>query len=191
MRYISITLAGLFVSAALFTSCTCHKQVSEPAPSAFKPPPAGFHASGPNITPPMRLAAPKVTPGRKAPPAQVAAAEPASTPPADVPADFPEDVPIYKDAALAQVQNLANDAHNVIFRTAAPITDVYAFYRERMTKAGWKVTQHVQRSTHAFISFKKGDMIANMTFAEDPKNPGKQVIAIMYEQEKPLEFEPF
>jgi hypothetical protein len=29
------------------------------------------------------------------------------------------------------------------------------------------------------------------TIAEDPQNPGKQVIAVMYEQEQPLEFDEF
>jgi hypothetical protein len=60
-----------------------------------------------------------------------------------------------------------------------------------MAKNGWQMTQQVQRSTHAFISFKKGAMIANLTVAEDVQNPGKQVIAIMYEEEKPLDFDEF
>jgi len=41
------------------------------------------------------------------------------------------------------------------------------------------------------MSFKKGDMVANVTIAEDPKNPGQQILAVMYEQEKPLDFDEF
>jgi hypothetical protein len=187
MRYTSIVASGVLLSAALFTSCTCHKDVSPPPSSSFEAPPSGFHASGAKITP-HAVEVVKATPAPQPTPAQVA--EPKPTP-ANLPADFPSDVPVYKDAALADVQNLANDAHNVIFRTGDTIPNVYRFYEDQMRKNGWQMTQQVQRSSHAFISFKKGDMIANLTIAEDVQNPGKQVIAIMYEQQKPLEFEEF
>src|SRR5262249_48866261 len=118
-------------------------------------------------------------------------AEAIPTPPAEVPKDFPQDVPIFKDASLAAVQDLANDAHNVVFQTNSPVPDVYKFYQERMTKSGWQVTQQFQRAEHAVLSFKKGNMIANLTVAQDARNPGKQVIAIMYEEQKPLDFDEF
>ena len=186
MRYASVVASGIILSAALFTSCTCHNEV-EPPPSAPFEAPKGFHASGVKITPrAMDVAA--STPAPKATPPQVAEAKPT---PANMPPDFPPDVPVYKDAALSDVQSLANDAHNVIFQTADTIPNVYHFYEDQMRKNGWQVTQQVQRSTHAFLSFKKGDMIANLTVSEDVHNPGKQVIAIMYEQQKPLEFDEF
>ena len=185
MRYASIVASGILLSAALFTSCTCLKEVTPPS-STFEAPPSGFHASGTKITPRVMEIA-KATPVAAPTPAQVA--EPKPT--ANMPSDFPPDVPVYKDASLSEVQDLANSAHNVIFRTADPIPNVYHFYEDQMRKNGWQVTQQVQRSTHAFISFKKGDMIANLTVAEDVQNPGKQVIAIMYEQQKPLDFEEF
>ena len=34
-------------------------------------------------------------------------------------------------------------------------------------------------------------MIANVTVAEDARKPGQQVIAIMYEEQKPLDFDEF
>lgn len=108
-----------------------------------------------------------------------------------MPADFPKDVPVFKDASLSQVQDLANNAHNVIFTTAAPVTDVSAFYQDKLTSAGWKVTQQFQRSNHAFVSFQKGNMIANITIAADERTPGQQLIAIMYEEQAPLDFDEF
>jgi len=187
MRYASIVGSGILLSAALFTSCTCQKEVSPPSSSTFSAPPSGFHASGTQSTPhAMELA--KSTPAVKETPRQMAEA---NATPKTMPPDFPTDVPVYKDASLSEVQDLANSAHNVIFKTADPIPSVYQFYQDQMTRNGWQVTQQLQRDTHAFISFKKGDMIANLTVAPDTKNPGKQVIAIMYEQQKPLEFEEF
>lgn len=187
MRYVSIAASAIILSATLFTSCTCHKDVTPPPMSTFGAPPAGFHASGLNITP-HAVEIAKSTPAVKETPPQVVQAKPT---PANMPADFPPDVPLYKDAALTDVQNLANNAHNVIFNTADTIPNVYHFYEDQMRKNGWQVTQQLQRSSHAFLSFKKGDMVANLTVAEDVSNPGKQVIAIMYEQQKPLDFEEF
>ena len=79
----------------------------------------------------------------------------------------------------------------MIFTTAAPVTDVSTFYQDKMTSGGWKVTQQFQRSNHAFLSFQKGNMIANVTIATDERNPGQQLIAIMYEEQKPLDFYEF
>jgi len=187
MRYASIVASGILLSAALFTSCTCHKEVSPPPSSTFEAPPSGFHASGMKITPHAKEIA-RSTPAVQETPPQVAQAKPT---PQNMPPDFPTDLPVYKDAALSEVQDLANSAHNVIFKTADPIPEVYRFYQDQMSRNGWQVTQQLQRDTHAFISFKKGDMIANLTVAPDLQNPGKQLIAIMYEQQKPLEFEEF
>jgi len=187
MRYVARGGASLLVAATLFSSCTCHKELSESTPRAFEAGTPGFRVSGAKVTPQARVQVLPATPAPTAP--QVAEASPA--PPVDLPSDFPQDVPVYKDAAVTQVQNLANNAHNVIFRTTAPVAEVYTFYENKMTASGWDVTQQVQRGSHAFISFRKGDLITNLTVAEDPQNPGKQVIAIMYEQERPLEFDEF
>lgn len=184
MRYTTIAASAMLLSG-VFASCTCHKEVAERGPSTFEAPPAGFHVSGSKITPPAPQGA-QTSPT----PARVAEA-PEPTPPADVPSDFPADVPIFKDAKLAQVQDLANNAHNVIFRTEKPVAEVFSFYEGQMQRNGWKVTQRVDRGAHAFISFRKGDMIANLTIAEDPQQAGKQIIAIMYEKEQPLPFEEF
>lgn len=188
MRYITTVATGTLLCAALFSSCTCHKQVSEPEASKFEAP-SGFHASGIKITPMRRVEAPAVTPVVPKTPEVVAQAQ--RTPPSEVPPDFPPDMPIYKDASISEIQDLANQAHNVVFKSADSVPDIYNFYYRQLSSKGWQVTQQVQREKHAFISFRKGDMIAHLTIAEDIRNPGKQVIAIMYEQEKPLPFEEF
>jgi hypothetical protein len=108
-----------------------------------------------------------------------------------VPASFPKDVPIFKDATLSQVQDLANEAHNVIFSTAAPVKEVSSYYRDKMKSTGWKVSEEFERSGHAFMKFEKGDMVANVSIVEDASQPGKQIIAIMYEQVQPLPFDEF
>ncbi|HEX7407579.1 MAG TPA: hypothetical protein VF515_08020 [Candidatus Binatia bacterium] len=192
MRYVMVAVSGVLLGAAVFSSCTCHQQVGQP-PDSFQEPPSGFHASGQKITPQMRVEVPTATPA-----ARVAATQPelaraaaTPTPPAEVPADFPKDVPIYKDAALARVQDLANNAHNVIFTTAAPVAEVFSFYQGKMTGAGWKIAEQFSRSGHAYMKFEKGSMVANLTVAEDVQNPGKQIIAIMYEEVQPLPFDDF
>jgi hypothetical protein len=184
MRYTTVT-TGVLLSAVVFSSCTCQKQLEQPR--SFQEPPGGFHAAKPG-QPDVRAQAPTVTPAAKATPAEVAAAP---NPPVPVPQDFPKDVPIFKDAVVAQVQDLANDAHNVIFHTAAPVAEVYSFYQQKMSQEGWQVAQQFEHADRSFVSFKKGNMIANLTIVEDTANPGQQVIAIMYEEQKPLEFEEF
>jgi len=194
MRKASVVGATLLLSTGLFSSCTCHnQQLSEPPP-ALQEKPSGFHAAAAK-TPVQRAQAATATPvvgvtPQEKPSPQMAGA-PSSTPPANIPADFPKDVPIFKDAAVSQVQDLANKAHNVIFTTAAPVSDVSAFYQQKLTTSGWKVTQQFERSNHAFMTFQKGNMIANVTVAEDVRNPGQQVIAIMYEEQQPAEFDDF
>ena len=187
MRYVCVVASSLVLGAAIFSSCTCHQQVSQPP--AFQEPPSGFHVAGPKVTPQMRVQAPTVTPAT--PPGPQVAAGPSPTPPGEVPADWPKDVPIYKDAALNRVQNLANNAHNVIFSTPDKIPNVTSFYQDKMTSAGWKITEQFQRENHAFFKFEKGNMVANVTVAQDVHNPGKQIIAIMYEEQQPLPFDEF
>ncbi len=113
-----------------------------------------------------------------------------TTPPA-LPDDFPKDIPVLEGAEVAQVQNLPNNAHNVIFMTDKPVPGITNFYRKKLEDAGWKLTQNAERANHAFVSFKRGKMIAHVQVAEDSRHPGKRVVAIMYEEEKPLPFEEF
>jgi hypothetical protein len=187
MRKLSVVVSGLLLGAAMFTSCTCQKQVGAPPPLTERKASGGFPAAMPKATPQGQAQQPEPTLPAEEP--QRAKLEPEVA--VELPEDFPADVPIFKDAKVARVFGLANNAQNVIFSTAAPVSDVTKFYRNQMEGSGWEITQQFQRGNHAFTTFRKGSLIANVTVAEDARNPGKQVIAIMYEEEQPLEFDEF
>jgi hypothetical protein len=163
------------------SSCTCQRS---------EPPEVTQESSGEDFKagkPPALADGVKATPAEKAEePEQVVS----GTPPA-LPEDFPKDIPVLEGAEVAQVQNLPNDAHNVIFMTDKALPGITNFYRKKLEDAGWKLTQNAERGNHAFVSFKRGNMIANIQVAEDSRYPGKRVVAIMYEEEKPLPFEDF
>lgn len=186
MRYVNVGMCGLLFGVLSMASCTCHKDVGSPT---FQEPPSGFHSAQSETKPGLHVKAPTVTPAKAAPEEVAAAGTP--TPAANLPADFPKEVPVYKDAAVSNVQDLANNAHNVVFSTSAPVAEVSDFYQTTMTRQGWKVTQEFHRAEHAFMTFEKGQMVANVTVSVDARNPGKQMIAIMYEERKPLEFDEF
>ena len=147
MRY-SVIATGMLLSTVVFASCTCHKDVAPPP--TFPERSTGFSVSGAKPSPKVAQAA-TPTPAAAAP--QMAQG-PTSTP-VQLPSDFPPDVPVFKDASVTQVQSLANNAHNVIFQTTAPVADVAKFYRDKMREGGWKATQEFQREQHAFASFSK------------------------------------
>jgi hypothetical protein len=186
MRYAKGVGTAILLSAVTFNSCTCEKDLPPPPSASVKESAPGFHGVQTNTTPaPQNAQAPTATPAQ---PPEVAAA-PTPTVVVNVPKDFP--LPVFEGAAVAQVQSLANNAQNVIFRSSAATNELYNFYQDKLTHDGWNVTQEFQRGSHAFMSSKKGDMVANVTITEDPKNPGQQLLVVMYEHEKPLDFDDF
>jgi len=191
MRHAKGVATAMLLSAVMFNSCTCEKD-TPPLPGAenMKGSTSGWSSVEANKTPsPQRQAqAPTATPPTSPTPQEVAVAA-TPTPAAEVPKDFP--VPVFPGASAQKDQELANGAHNVIFRSSAPADDLYNFYQDKLTHDGWQVTQQFQRGPHAFASFKKGDLVANVTIAEDPKNPGQHVLAIMYEHEQKIDFDEF
>ncbi|GIW44470.1 MAG: hypothetical protein KatS3mg077_1752 [Candidatus Binatia bacterium] len=176
-------VAGLALAMSM-SSCTCERAL----PPVPEPPHSGFaEREGAVVTasPPAQVA--KATPTPK-----VERAAESPTPAAvSLPEDFPADVPIYAGAKLEQVHDLPNNAHNVIFRAEGSVEDINRFYHEKLSQAGWNVTQQFARPNHAFMTYKKGNLIANVTIAEDARDPNQRVIAIMYEEEQPLPFEEF
>jgi len=175
-------VAALF-SVMVFSSCECKKDSAPIEESVFPERKVGFHVEKVIPSPMARID-----------PAERDAAEPAEAEEHDVPGlpdDFPAEVPLFEGAQLSQVQGLANNAHNVVFSTEAPVEQVHRFYHDEMTAKGWQVTQQFERGEHAFTTFKKGDVLMNLTVAEDASNPGKKVIAIMYEEVQPLPFDEF
>jgi hypothetical protein len=125
------------------------------------------------------------------PKAEQVAAATTPSPAAELPPDFPKEVPVFEGAKVSQVQDLPNNAHNVIFSTTGSVADVSRFYHDKLSHEGWQPTQQFERPNHAFMTYKKGKMMANITIAEDARTPGQQVIAVMYEEEQPLDFDEF
>lgn len=176
---------GMLLVGMSFSSCTCERALP-PVPRQNEPafPERAAGVSTPSPSPRLAVA----TPSPK--PQQVAEASPPAPPP-ELPQDFPAEVPIYQGAKLEQVHELPNNAHNVIFRTPGQVEDINRFYHEKLQAAGWSVVQQFARGNHAFMTYKKGNLVANITIAEDARDPGSKVIAIMYEEEQPLPFEEF
>jgi hypothetical protein len=187
-------LRGLLFVSALglgLGSCTCHREVPTP-PQAEKRAP-GFQAAlptkrGPDRPDPGELVS-RASP-RQAPPTVPPPAETPTVTAAELPADFPEDIPLFKDAKPFAVQELAGNARNVILQVDAEAPEVFSYYKGNMETEGWDVTQEYEQKHQSFLSFRKGDMITNMTIAKDPRT-GKQLIAIMYYKEEPLPFPEF
>lgn len=182
VRYLFIAAACIAMS---LSSCECQCQKSPPPGVDQEPQSSGFDAGKPPVMADGVRPTPAVKP--EVEPEEQAAAEP----PPPLPDDFPEDIPVLDDAQVAQVQDLPNNAHNVVFTTDKPVNGIADFYRKQLEDGGWKMTQNTQRSNHAFVAFRRGKMIANIQIAEDLRSPGKRVVAIMYEEEQPLPFDEF
>lgn len=176
MRKLILLLMALVVS---MSSCECRK---EPPPMAVDQ-----ALQTPNIGSKLGTPSGKVrrTPRPTRPP------EPTATRPSAVPTDFPSEVPIFEGSTLMKADAMANNAHNVIFSVQDSVANVTTFYRDKLTKEGFEITQEVTRGEHSFATYKKGDLLVNVTIANDARSPGQQIIAIMYETEKPLPFDEF
>ena len=181
VRYYFIAAACVAMS---MSSCECQCGKNKP-PQVSENSAPDFQAGKPPQMPEGTRPTPAEKPQPK-PPVDLA-----NLTPVPLPESFPKDIPVMEGAEVAQVQDLANNAHNVIFATDKPVAETSAFYRKQLESAGWKLTQNAERGNHAFIAFKRGNMIANIQIAEDNRYPGKRLIAIMYEEEEPLPFEEF
>jgi hypothetical protein len=117
---------------------------------------------------------------------------PAPTPAekAEIPDDFPQGVPVPEGAKVMAVQQLANNAHNVIFSAEGESPQIFTFYKDSMKGSGWNVTQEYQGKDQSFLSFKRGKTVTNMSVSRDPKT-GKRIVAIMYYEEEDLPFPEF
>ncbi|MBX3023307.1 hypothetical protein KF840_00180 [bacterium] len=188
-----MTRLSPFVAAAVlaltFSSCTCSSSTPEAPPTPQPRTPSKFGMLKSNERSAPDIARGEVTPdaveARPAPTLPTAPVE------AKLPEDFPSDVPVFDGAKVAQVQQLANSAHNVIFMVdSAEAPKVFNFYKDDMEHGGWKTTQEYQGGEQSFLSFQKNGMITNVSITKDPKS-GKRVIAVMYYKEEPLPFPEF
>lgn len=177
MRKVRYLFIAVLCAAMSVSSCKC----SQTSPPVEEKPKADIKAKPPAV------ATAVTTPTAKAmPTAEQAAAE---RPP--LPEDFPAEIPLFEGAEVERVQPLANEAKNVIFVSDKGVPEIATFYRKKLEGGGWKMTQNSERPNHAFLAFKKGNMITNIQVVEDSRYPGKRLIAIMYENEKELPFEEF
>jgi len=184
----SLFVLGLGMSMG---SCTCHRDLPEPTQVEKRAP--GLQASLPTRKGPQRPDTDKMVARATPEKPQPTLPTPGGTPTAGVaelPTDFPEDIPLFKDSKPLAVQELAGNAHNVIFQVDAEAPEVFTYYKSNMKGEGWDVKQEYEQKGQSFLSFQKGDMITNMTIAKDPRT-GKQLIAIMYYKEEPLPFPEF
>ena len=183
-------LAASVLASAPFASCTCHRDISEPPKRVERE--TGFSALPGARKPPRRHApepplAVRVTPGvQTLPPAAAVPTAAVAT----LPDDFPEDVPVLEGTEVMAVQELAGNARNVLFQADAEPAEIFVYYRDEMRGEGWNVTQEYQRNDQSFLSFRKGQMITNVTVARDPRT-GKRIVAIMYYEEEELAFPEF
>jgi len=189
MRFLAAAVLVVILAVMAFSSSTCHEEVD--SPTATLESSSGFNAKGSaTVAAATRLAT-------KAPPESTptvdvettATVAPSPVVPDRLPTDFPSEVPVIPGSTLAQVQDLANSARNVIFTSDKPVPELVKTYQETLTKAGWRITQQFTRDQHAFATYEKGKMLVNVTVVTDFETPGQNIIAVMYEEQRPLEFD--
>lgn len=184
MRFLVSVVALVLFLAMAFSSCTCLDRADPPIAIEDSDSESRSQASSPAVTATRQA----VTPTQVA---ETATPEvrPTLTPPSQIPADFPSEVPVIPGSTLAQVQDLANNARNVLFTSEKSVPELVQTYQDTLTKAGWRITQQFTRDQHAFATYEKDKMLVNVTVVTDFEAPGQQIIAVMYEEQKPLEFE--
>ncbi|MGH3638418.1 MAG: hypothetical protein ACRDUX_05245 [Mycobacterium sp.] len=189
MRSRWITLTVLAASLLPFSSCTCHQQTPEP-PAKPAERAGGFGVKAATRRP---LELPPVA--ELSPVGALAPTNPPEVPPGEgkevsVPDSFPSDVPLPEGSEVVAVQDLANNAHNVVFSAEGDPKKIFNFYKDTLTKKDWNVTQEYEGKEQSFLTFKKDKTVTNMVVTTDPKT-GKRVVAIMYYDEEPLPFPEF
>jgi hypothetical protein len=195
-RRFDATVIGILLALGLaFSSCTCQRDLPEPPKKT-----SGLRKDAWSGLPTPARAQRRDLPDRELPQRRVIERDDAVELPtqeprfaqedAEIPEDFPEGVPVFKDAEVFGVQNLAAGAKNVLFHTDGDVAEVFQYYKDEMSSGGWDVKQQYQQSSQSFLSFERDGMVTNMTVATDSKT-GKQVIAVMYYKQEPLPFEEF
>ena len=178
-------LGAAVLLSMVVQSCTCHSDVPPP-PVVVQHRGDGFNSALPTKKTEDKKPKPAVTPVAAA--TRVPGTPTVGT--ASLPSDFPKDIPVLEGSEPFAVQDLAGNAHNVLFHTDAEPPAIFQHYKDNMQTKGWNVTQEYQNKEQSFLSFKKGKTITNMTIAKDPRT-GKQIVAIMYYEEEDLPFKEF
>jgi hypothetical protein len=187
MRYLNRWMSLLF-AGSLISSCTCHQQVEQTAgaPTVGEHS-AGFHSSRSTVGVPTPGIAPTLPPTL---PQLAATATPAGVG-KGLPPDFPADVPLMKDAEVAGVQQMPQNARSVLVRSTQDRREIYEFYEKDLRDKGWVIEQSYQGKDQSFIGLRKGKQLLNVTMGNDPKNPNKRIVGFMYQEDQPPEFGDF
>jgi hypothetical protein len=146
----------------------------------------GFQGSRPTVNAPTVGAAPTL------PPTPLASA-PTPPPAADVelPADFPADIVMMEGFKVAAVNPAPKAGHNVQFHTERDRDDIYRYYESDLRSKGWQPEQQYEGKDQSFLNFRKGNTMVLLTIANDPRDPGKRVVSLLYYQDDPPEFGDF
>src|SRR5690606_6437368 len=126
-----------------FSSCTCSSSTPEAPPTPKPRPQAGFGALKATAR-----SAPQVASGELTP-APVEARTPPEVPTAqsrtELPESVPAAVPVFEGATVAGGQKVPGDGNNGSFTVdAAEASKVFTFYKDNLTKKGWKTTQEYE-----------------------------------------------
>ncbi len=182
-------MPGALAAALCFSSCTCQRE-APPQLGALPTRAPGFQAtvSTPAASP-RAAALPTGSPTVARLTLETPTAPVGPTPAGELtlPDNFPRDVPVYAGANLITVQRMGGEGRNVLFGSSAPAPEIYRFYEKELKANGYELTQQYETQTQSFLSFKKGQLITNIVIAQDPNDPKRQVIAIMYHTEEPAE----
>ena len=186
--FILILLGSLALSSCgSCSSCSCGKE-SAKEPRLFPTRASGFALRTPGRQ--ARKVVRDLANVARMEPTRIPDELPTPVPEVELPEGFPEDVPLLEGSRAFAVQELAGDARNVLFHVDENKAEVFRHYRSSMQEEGWEITQEYEANHQSFLSFKKGQMIANMTISTDPRT-GKRVVGIMYQEEEELPFPEF
>lgn len=186
-RYAQLALAALMaLSVGSCGSCMCGGQGPEPppTPTARK---LGWSFKATPRTAPEQADGELVQRDVQAREAPTVSATPGK---AELPADFPADIPVPEGSAVEVVTQVPQNGQNVVFSTDEEPPKLFSLYKDDMSGNGWKVTQEHAGKDQAFLSFKKGDTVTNVSISKDPET-GKKFIAVMYYEEEQLPFPEF
>lgn len=172
----------LLFAGSTFSSCTCHQQLPEVAQAPTRA--AGFQSSRPTAMAPTAIAPPTL------PPAPVAGV-PSPAGAAELPPDFPTDVAVMEGFAVTSVNPAPKAGHNIQFSAAQERQEIYQHYDSDLRSKGWVPEQSYEGKDQSFLNFRKGKTMVLMTIANDPRNPGKRVVSVLYYEDEPPEFGEF
>jgi hypothetical protein len=170
MRSHPIRLARFAAGALFALACSASERPAAPpaaeAPAATAPQAA---IAAPEASAPTSAQPPQETRrGRTiTPDGQVFEAEYGGE--SQLPTDFPSDVPIY--GAARPMSSMSSVGHGTIvnLRTADSPESVFAWYKEQMPSAGWKIESESSERGRSLLGLRKGNRVASLVITGVPE----------------------